>query len=66
MQELFSRTLKLMGNRFVITVSDMDAKNAESNIDKAVDEIRRIENLLTTFSENSQTFRIKRTNIIDK
>ena len=58
MQELFSRTLKLMGNRFVITVSDMDAKNAESNIDKAVDEIRRIENLLTTFSENSQTFRI--------
>ncbi|WP_255068663.1 FAD:protein FMN transferase [Lacihabitans sp. LS3-19] len=47
-----------MGNRFAITVSDKDAKNAESNIDKAVAEISRIENLLTTFSENSQTFRI--------
>ena len=58
MLKFFSRTLKLMGNKFVITVSDTDFKNAESNIDNAVAEISRIEKLLTTFSDTSQTFKI--------
>jgi thiamine biosynthesis lipoprotein len=53
-----SRSVKLMGNNFVITVVDTDAGAAEKYIDMAVSEIRRIEALLTTFSEDSQTNRI--------
>lgn len=58
MLRLFSRTLKLMGNRFVITVAESDEVIAEQHIDFAVEEIRRIERLLTTFSNESQTFQI--------
>ena len=47
-----------MGNRFVITVASADSVKAESLIDDAVAEIQRIESLLTTFSENSQTNQI--------
>ncbi|WP_409035463.1 FAD:protein FMN transferase [Lacihabitans sp. CS3-21] len=57
-EKLFSRTLRLMGNRFVITVASADSVKAESLIDDAVAEIQRIESLLTTFSENSQTNQI--------
>jgi len=52
---LYRRVLKLMGNRFEISVVTPDAIHAEKCIDKAVDEIRRIEKLLTTFAESSQT-----------
>ncbi len=47
-----------MGNRFVITVAESDEVIAEQHIDFAVEEIRRIEKLLTTFSNESQTFQI--------
>ncbi|OYU94030.1 MAG: thiamine biosynthesis protein ApbE [Bacteroidetes bacterium B1(2017)] len=47
-----------MGNRFVITVASADNVKAESLIDDAVAEIQRIESLLTTFSDNSQTNQI--------
>jgi FAD:protein FMN transferase len=47
-----------MGNRFVITVASAHSVKAESLIDDAVAEIQRIESLLTTFSENSQTNQI--------
>jgi thiamine biosynthesis lipoprotein len=47
-----------MGNRFVITVSAENSHMGESLIDEAVGEIQRIESLLTTFSENSQTNQI--------
>ena len=47
-----------MGNRFVITVAAVERAIAESLIDGAVAEIQRIESLLTTFSENSQTNQI--------
>jgi len=49
------RILKLMGNRFEISVVDKDSILAEKHIDVAIDEIRRIEKLLTTFSDDSQT-----------
>lgn len=49
-----------MGNRFEITVVSDDAAWAEERIDDAVAEISRIEKLLTTFSENSQTAAINR------
>ena len=51
----FKRPQKLMGNSFEITVVDDDEKTAQQHIDAAIEEIRRIEKLLTTFSEESQT-----------
>jgi thiamine biosynthesis lipoprotein len=54
------QVLKLMGNRFEITVVAEEKEWAEQMIDKAVNEIRRIEKLLTTFSEDSQTNLINR------
>src|SRR5690348_12998408 len=49
------RVVKLMGNRFEISVVSDDALWAEEAINKAIAEIQRIEKLLTTFDENSQT-----------
>ncbi|MDB5145232.1 MAG: thiamine biosynthesis lipoprotein [Mucilaginibacter sp.] len=54
------RVLRLMGNRFEISVVGDDAAAAEEHIDSAVAEIRRIEKLLTTFSDDSQTNDINR------
>ncbi len=47
-----------MGNRFTITVVDDDAQWAEQQIDEAIAEVSRIEKLLTTFSNDSQTNQI--------
>jgi thiamine biosynthesis lipoprotein len=49
-----------MGNRFEFTVVSDNAAWAEERIDDAVAEISRIEQLLTTFNENSQTAAINR------
>lgn len=49
------RGLRLMGNHFELSVVSDDKRWAESCIDKAVSEIKRIEALLTTFQESSQT-----------
>lgn len=51
----FSRSLKLMGNNFTITVSASNATVAEDYIGCAIEEIKRIERLLTTFDNQSQT-----------
>lgn len=51
----YSQSLKLMGNNFTITVVDEDNTAAQQHIDTAIAEIRRIEKLLTTFKEDSQT-----------
>ncbi|BAP32100.1 ApbE family lipoprotein [Chryseobacterium sp. StRB126] len=51
----FRKPQRLMGNAFEITVVDENEKSAYLHIDAAVAEIQRIEKLLTTFSENSQT-----------
>lgn len=51
----FKRGLRLMGNHFEISVVSDDELRAEYSIDLAVAEIQRIEALLTTFRENSQT-----------
>lgn len=56
----FKRPQKMMGNAFEITVVS-DAENvAQSHIETAVEEIRRIERLLTTYNEESQTQLINR------
>lgn len=54
------RAMRLMGNRFEISVVGDDADIAENHIDSAVAEISRIEKLLTTFSDDSQTNGINR------
>lgn len=54
----FRRGEKLMGNAFEITVVGEDKLWAEERIDAAIGEIRRIEQLLTTFSEDSETNRV--------
>ena len=55
---LFKQVHKLMGNRFEITVVAGDEDWANERINEAVNEIRRIEKLFTTFSDDSQTNRI--------
>jgi len=57
---LFKKVLKLMGNRFEISVVAPEEKIANEWIEKAVQEIRRIEKLLTTFDESSQTNQINK------
>jgi len=52
---IHKKVVKLMGNRFEISVVSDDEDFAAASIQKAVKEIQRIEKLLTTFNENSQT-----------
>jgi thiamine biosynthesis lipoprotein len=54
----FKRTERLMGNTFEFTVVADDETWAQEMINMAVAEIRRIEKLLTTFDESSQTNQI--------
>jgi len=54
-KRIFKQTLRLMGNRFEITVVTNDDQEANLFIGMAVTEIRRIESLLTTFSDDSET-----------
>ena len=51
----FSKSLRLMGNNFTITVVSEDRITADCHIDIAIAEIQRIEKLFTTFDPNSQT-----------
>ncbi|MGH2664705.1 FAD:protein FMN transferase [Flavobacterium sp.] len=53
--EKFSESLKLMGNNFTITVVADTIDFAKQSVELAIDEIRRIEKLFTTFSPDSQT-----------
>jgi len=57
---VYRQVLKLMGNRFEISVVADDEPWANERIAEAVEEIRRIEKLFTTFDESSQTNLINR------
>ena len=57
---LHRKVLKLMGNRFELSVVDDNEEEAFQKIALAVCEIQRIEKLLTTFSEDSQTNQVNR------
>ncbi len=59
-QQPYKRTLKLMGSRFEITVVANDSNQAHELIDTAVAEITRIEKLISSWDENSQTSEINR------
>lgn len=54
-KQVYKKVLKLMGNRFELSVVWDDEAEAMRLIDHAVEEIRRVEKLLTTYSEDSQT-----------
>ncbi len=55
---MHKRGCKLMGNHFEIHVVSEDEKWANERIDEAIAEIQRIEKLLTTYNNESQTFLI--------
>ncbi len=54
------KVLKLMGSRFEIIVVHPDAVFAEKAIADAINEIKRIENLISSWDPNSQTSAINR------
>ncbi|WP_316837802.1 FAD:protein FMN transferase [Pedobacter nutrimenti] len=54
-QATYNRVLKLMGNRFEFTVIADDQTAGEKAIDTAIAEVQRIEELLSTFKNTSQT-----------
>src|SRR5690606_14228848 len=54
------RTLKLMGSRFDITMIAEDEKKANAYIDEAIEEIIRIEKLISSWDPQSQTSEINR------
>lgn len=54
-QDVYSKTLKLMGSRFDISVVANDSIEGQKHISSAIDEISRIERLISSWDENSQT-----------
>ena len=59
-QKIYRNTLKLMGSRFDISVVANDTLTAANYINLAVEEISRIERLISSWDENSQTSEIIR------
>ena len=59
-QNTFKRVLKLMGSRFEITVVAKDSTVANTHIDTAISEISRIEKLISSWDENSQTSKVNK------
>jgi thiamine biosynthesis lipoprotein len=62
MQEssVYHKSLKLMGNRFQLSAVSDQETTAHASIDAGIAEIQRIEKLLTTFNEESETALINR------
>jgi thiamine biosynthesis lipoprotein len=54
-KKVFKVRTKLMGNQFEISVVATEEDRAIKRINEAVDEIKRIEKRLTTFSDSSET-----------
>ncbi|SFZ91806.1 thiamine biosynthesis lipoprotein [Flaviramulus basaltis] len=59
-QEVYQKTLKLMGSRFDISVVADSQNEGNEYIDLAVNEISRIEKLISSWDANSQTSLINR------
>jgi thiamine biosynthesis lipoprotein len=58
--QVFKVRTKLMGNQFELSVVASNEEWAMQRIDAGINEIKRIEKLLTTFSEDSETNLINR------
>jgi thiamine biosynthesis lipoprotein len=59
-KQVFKKAMKLMGNRFELSVVADDEAWAFDKIETGVKEIQRIEKLLTTFNDESETNLINR------
>jgi thiamine biosynthesis lipoprotein len=59
-QGLFKKEMLLMGNQFEITVVTENEEWANERIDEGVAEIKRIEKILTTYKDDSETNLINR------
>src|SRR5450432_3529713 len=59
-EKIYHKSLKLMGNRFQLSVMSDREDRAYECIDGGICEIQRIEKLLTTFNEESETALINR------
>ena len=59
-QQLYKRTVKLMGSRFDITVVAEDTITSNEHIEIAIGEIERIEKLISSWDKNSQTSEINK------
>ncbi|HTI92405.1 MAG TPA: FAD:protein FMN transferase [Puia sp.] len=59
-QRVFKRAMKLMGNHFELSVVGTEDAWANEKIDAGVREIQRIERLLTTYNDDSETSLINR------
>ena len=61
-QELLARkrVLQLMGTRFEITAVASDATFADEGIEAGINEVQRIEKLISSWDENSQTSEINK------
>lgn len=57
-QQVYHKTLKLMGSRFDITVVAEDEDQGSRYIDIAINEIKRIENLISSWDSTSETSKI--------
>lgn len=57
-QEKYTRTLKLMGSRFDITVVAQNENQGNTFIDMAVNEISRIEKIISSWNSGSETSKI--------
>jgi thiamine biosynthesis lipoprotein len=57
---VFRRTIRLMGDRFEISVVGDNPVWADERIDSAINEITRVEKLLSTFSDDSKINEINR------
>ncbi len=55
-----SRLVTLMGSKFEITLVDKDSLSAEKNIDKSIEEIMRIENLISEWKPETQISEVNR------
>ena len=59
-QDSYQQTVKLMGSRFDITVVAHDSLSANDYIDLAIEEITRIEKLISSWDPTSQTSEINK------
>jgi len=57
-EKKYDRTLKLMGSRFDISVVASSKEHGNNYMDLAVAEIKRIENIISSWNENSETSKI--------
>lgn len=57
---VFKRTLLLMGSRFELAVVDKNVVTAQHHIQAAINEIKRIENLISSWNPQSQTSMINK------